>query len=464
MERTVLELLQSHRMIGGAPARELEWIAAHGALRKFPAGEIVSRQQEAVDGLYIVISGRLSIHINRPTGPRRVMEWCGGDVTGLLPYSRMVQPPGDTITDEPTVIVSIAREDVPALATHCYEVTSILVHEMTDRARWFTSSDLRDEKLTSLGKLAAGLAHELNNPASALIRDAKTLGALLLVAGDTARAIWDAELSREQLTALEETIGVTSGRSAQQSASGMELAEREDVFAAWMTAHGLDPRLADDLARTPIDDTSLNRLATSLQGPDLEAALRWFVATSSARVLVTNMQRAASRIHGLVASVKGFTHLGRGSEEGSIDVGAGLTDTRALLEGKARDRSVSVSLDVAPQLPAVEGYAAELNQVWMNLIDNAIDAAPPSGHVHVAAKHKGSEVIVSIADDGPGIPPEIAGKVFDPFFTTKDVGVGTGLGLDIVRRIVQAHGGEIDFSTRPGWTEFRVRLPLHGNR
>jgi len=364
------------------------------------------------------------------------------------------------MTEEPTVLVTVKRDDLPVLARHCYELTSSLVHEMTDRARHFTVTDLRDEKLTSLGKLAAGLAHELNNPASALIRDAKTLEEHLTMAREAARSLWGAELHPERLASLDEFLRVTQEDAAAVAGSALELADREDALEEWLARHGVDAALAPDLARTTATQEALDRLASSLLGPQLDAAIGWFVAERGARTLVLNMERAASRIHGLVSAVKGFTHLDRGAVEEPVDIAAGLSDTLALLKGKARDKSVDADLEIPADLPYVVGRVAEINQLWMNLLDNAIDAAQPGGRVVVRTARDGNHLLVSVVDDGPGIPPDVAGRIFEPFFTTKDVGKGSGLGLDIVRRIVQQHNGQIDFESRPGRTEFRVRLPI----
>jgi signal transduction histidine kinase len=457
----LVDRLTSHRTIGNAPREELGWIATHGSLRHLQPGEVVTRPDEVVDGLYILFSGRMATWVSRGTWKRKVMEWQGGDVTGILPYSRLQNAPGDTIVEEPAEALMLTREDLPGLIRNCYEVTAILVHAMTDRARRFTSADLRDEKMVSLGKLAAGLAHELNNPASAAMRDAKSLTAALSAAEEAARALGSSGLTREQLAELDDIHALCLNGTRNGGFSGLALADREEEISAWLRTHGADTTMAVDLAGTSVSNDALDRLAASLKNSHLDTALRWITAGCAVRTLTINIERAATRIHTLVSAVRGFTHLDRSPDQGPVDIPGGLPDTVALLGGKARSKSLAISLNVETDLPNVYGLSTEINQIWMNLIDNAIDAAPVHGHVTVTATYEGPAVVVRVVDDGPGIPPDIKENIFDPFFTTKPVGEGTGLGLDIVRRIVRWHNGEIEVASEPGRTEFCVRLPAY---
>lgn len=457
----LVDRLATHRTIGRAPREELTWIAKHGTLSHFPQGALVVRQGEVVEGMYILLSGKMSISLPRGTRQRKVMEWQAGDVTGILPYSRMLTPPGNSVVEEPIEAVALTRSDLPGLISNCHEVTSMLVHVMIDRARRFTSADLRDEKMISLGKLAAGLAHELNNPASAAMRDAKSLTTALTAAEKAARALGSAGLTAAQLAELDAVHGVCMNNAAALAISGMALADREEEITAWLHSHGADTSLAGDLARTSITNETLNRLSSTLTGTSLTSGLRWIAAGCAARSLTTDIERAVTRVHALVTAVKGFTHMDRAPDQGPVDIPAGLADTIALLSGKAKSKSLVITLTPEPGLPHAYGLNAEINQIWMNLIDNAIDAAPVNGHVTVTAAHEGPAVVVSVIDDGPGIPADVRENIFDPFFTTKSIGEGTGLGLDIVRRVVNWHNGDIEVASEPGRTEFRVRLPAY---
>jgi signal transduction histidine kinase len=348
------------------------------------------------------------------------------------------------------------------MTQECFEVTSILVHTMLDRARLFTSSDLQNEKMISLGKLSAGLAHELNNPASAIERSAALLQDSLEEAEATTHALGAARLSDAQLAAVDAARAACLAKAAQGVRSPVARADREEKIADWLADHGLDMDAAEALADTEVTFEALDQLAATVQGPTLGAVLRWAAAGCAVRSLAAEIQDAAMRISGLVTAIKGFTHMDQAMVAEPVDLGPNLGNTVAVLKSKAREKSVSVAIEVQAGLPLVRGFAGELNQVWGNLIDNALDAAPESGCVEVLARREGQSVVVCIVDNGPGIPAPIRERIFDPFFTTKPVGLGTGLGLDIVRRLVRHNDGTIEVESEPGRTEFRVTLPIRG--
>jgi signal transduction histidine kinase len=240
----------------------------------------------------------------------------------------------------------------------------------------------------------------------------------------------------------------------------LEQADREEEITAWLERHGASESCATALADTGVTIVTLDTLAQTVEGQRLDTALRWIASGCSTQALARDIERATSRIHQLVSSIKRFTYMDRASVAEPVDVGQLLADTVTVLASKARGKSISLKLDIEPGLPKVSGMGGELNQVWMNLIDNALDAAPNGGHVTVSAKREHGFLAVRVADDGPGIPAKVRPKIFDPFFTTKAPGQGTGLGLDIVQRVVRAHRAELDVSSVPGRTEFRVGLPL----
>jgi signal transduction histidine kinase len=456
----LVDRLAQHRTLGAAPREELDWLAAHGSLRLLQSGETLASKSSRVENLWIVLSGRIAIFVDRGAGPHKMMEWRGGDVTGLLPYSRLVNPPGDTIAQEPSTILAVHRDHLRAMIRECHEVTSTLVHTMLDRAREFTSSDLHDEKMVSLGKLSAGLAHELNNPASAIERSAALLGERLADSELATRALGAAGLSEAELSALEEFRESCLAAREPGVRSPIEQAEREEKIARWLSDHGLDADRSEALAETAVTLGGLDRLAAAVKGAALDTVLRWAAAGCAVRGLAAEIQEAALRISGLVTAIKGFTHMDQATVAEPVDLLTGLDNTVAVLKAKARSKSAAVLVDVDPGLPRVRGFVGELNQVWANLIDNALDAIPDAGRVEVRANRENQRVVVRIVDNGAGIPGQIRERIFDPFFTTKPVGQGTGLGLDIVRRLVRHNDGEIAVESRPGRTEFRVALPI----
>jgi len=456
----LLEQLSQHLTLGAAPRAELEWLAANGAVRTFEEGALLTKAGGAPpDGLFVVLSGHIVIHVDRGEGPKKVMEWRRGGVTGMLPYSRMTTPPGNTVATERSVVLAIDSGRLREMIRECHEVTGILVHTMLDRARQFASSDLHDEKMAALGRLSAGLAHELNNPAAAIERTAALLEDRLEDAERATLALGAARLSEQQLTAIEAVRASCLATRIQGVLSPIQQAEREDAISDWLAGHDLDERIAGQLSETSVTIEALDAIARAVSGPCLDATLRWAASGCSVRGLASEIQDAAMRISGLVTAVKGFTHMDQGVSAEPVDLARNLANTVAVLRAKAREKSIAVALTVDPDLPAAIGFVGELNQVFSNLIDNALDAAPQNGHVEVTATHDKQRVVVRVIDDGPGIPPEVKTRMFDLFFTTKPVGKGTGIGLDLVRRLLRHNNAHIEVDSIPGRTEFRVLLP-----
>jgi signal transduction histidine kinase len=323
----------------------------------------------------------------------------------------------------------------------------------------FRAVQLNDDRLQSLSRLASGFAHELNNPASAASRTARSMAGLLDEEQRAAWALASARLTDDQL-AVVESIRKDCGRVAKKRTS-LEAADREDDVADWLSRHCVDGVAADALAASDVSLAALDGLADAIPRETLGTVVRWIASSFAVCDASRQIETATSRIHELIAAVKGFTFMDREGVPEDVDVARGLADTLAMLETKARAKSVTVQLDTAAGLPRVHGYGSEINQVWEKLVDNALDAVGMMGHVAITATTRGDSIVVRVTDDGPGIPEEIRARVFDPFFTTKSVG-HTGLGLDIARRVVNLHRGDIDFTTQPGRTVFRVRLPIAG--
>ena len=458
----LLDRLAEHKAIGGAPRDELAWLVSHGVLRHFNEGDQLATQGTPVAGMFVLLTGHIAIYVDRGAGRHKAMEWRAGDVTGVLPYSRLLSPPGETIAQMATEVFEVPRGHIPSMIRECPELTAILVHKMLDRARVFTTSGLHDEKMVSLGRLSAGLAHELNNPAAAIERSASLLEDRLVDAEEAARALGAANLTDVQLAAIDTVRASCLAKPIAGVLSPIQQAEREDAIAEWLERHGLNASTAEPLAETAVTFEALDAIARVVSGPCLDAVLRWTAAGCSVRAIASEIQEAAMRISGLVMAVKGFTHMDQATVAEPVDVAVGLGNTVAVLKSKARTKSIAVEVTADPGLPRARGFAGELNQVWANLLDNALDAAPESGRVDVSAGCERGRVVVRVVDNGAGIPSEVQGRIFEPFVTTKPVGKGTGLGLDIVRRLLIHNDADIEVESVPGRTEFRVSLPLAG--
>ena len=340
----------------------------------------------------------------------------------------------------------------------CPSFTAFTVHTMLDRARDFNTSDLQDEKMLSLGKLAAGLAHELNNPASATVRDAK----LLLDGIENSDEAWQAliagRLSDRQVNRIMMMRTTFLSRSAGTEMSALQKADHQDKISEWLVDKHLDPVFATFLADSVVTIGELNDLAGIIPRDKFESVLKWMAASCSTRMLAAEMARAANQIYKLVDAVKKFTYMDSLAEKEFVDVEGGIRDTMIVLGSKAKAKNAAVQVEIAADLPRVYANGSDLNQVWYSLLDNALDAISHAGKIRIKASTERNRVAVCISDDGPGIAPDVLPKIFDPFFTTKPAGQGTGLGLDIARRLLRRYNADISVQSRPGRTEFRLSL------
>ncbi|HEY1567896.1 MAG TPA: ATP-binding protein [Solirubrobacteraceae bacterium] len=443
---------------------ELEAWSEAAVLKNLPDGTVYARQDETKTGLILILEGAIEALVQDGTGDEPIGDHVAPTWMGAIPTLvggpsavRMVTHGDVRIAVIPSeVFIDLVRAHRPVFMRVMAKVRPV--------TRRITQREANRDRLAALGTMSAGLAHELNNPASAAKRAASDLADSLDVLTSTVGLLVESGIEREQAAELVALQREAAARcAASVTLSALDAADAEDALTDALTNAGIDDpwRLTDTLVSGGIDPTFVARVADAA-GPATAATLRWIAASLGARQLSAELRESTDRMGELVKAIKTYAYMDRG-EVVQVDVREGLDSTLILLKHKLKHTEIEVERNYDPNLGKLTVHGAELNQVWTNLLDNAIDAVGESGHITITTRRDGDCAEIDIADDGPGIPAEIRARVFDPFFTTKEVGSGTGLGLDTARRIVvDHHHGSLTLESQPGQTVFRARLPLNG--
>ena len=434
---------------------ELCWLSEHSEVQQFAASEVVVRMGDPADHLFLMLEGMIEFNGEQHGQPVHYVAR-QGEVAGMLPKSRMTHYPSTGRAVGTTRIALLHRDLFPALTQAIPSLEARLLAVMTRRIREATQAEDQRERLSALGKLSAGLAHELNNPSAAIRRDASDLADRLSQLPGLLSVLLRTGISPGQLDRVETLLGQVNpgvlGPIERADAEDQVLDLLDDLNlggaaerAATLVEGGLGP--ADLTWLSDVPD----------QAPGLLAYLEFRLGS---RAALRDIGGAAGRIGSLVSSVKRYSHMDRGGDRQPTDVRTGLDSTLTMLGYKLRSKQLQVTRSYADPVQTVLANEGELNQVWTNLIDNAIDALPEHGQIEIQVSTDREQVRVAVVDNGPGIPKDIQKRIFEPFFTTKGVGAGSGLGLDLVRRIVvRQHGGQVRAESEPGRTEFLVILP-----
>ena len=440
------------------PEDQIDWFLSQAEELHVKAGDTYFRQGDPADAMFVILEGQIQAR-GELGGETVVLSTKPGDVTGVLPFSRMKQFPLEARATTDTKILRFPSSLFPDLVQRMPELTKRLVGLMSDRIRETTRMEQQRDRLASLGKLSAGLAHELNNPASAAKRAAARLREVLIKIRDASH-----ELGRRELTAAQkseiEKLEASFIQHGKVLLDPLQLSDMEGEIDSLLRSHGQNDlwQLAADLARRNVKPEALEALFSILDAETARAALIRIAASVEIASLLDEIESGTSRISDLVRAIKEYTYMDQTPVQ-NVDVVKSLETTLIILNHKLK-RGVVVQRQYEPVPLLVNSFGSELNQVWTNIIDNAIDAMGGKGDLRVRTWRDKDCVVVEIADNGPGISPDIQPHIFEPFFTTKKVGEGTGLGLDTALRIVKKHRGTIEVSSKPGDTRFQVWLPL----
>src|SRR6201988_967687 len=440
------------------PDDQIAWFLSQAQEMNLKAGEVYARQGDPADAMFVILEGQLQGR-GELGGETFIFNLEPGDVTGVLPFSRMKQFTVTGRAETDSRVLRFPASLFPELIQKMPELTKRLVGLMSDRIRETTRLEKQRDRLASLGKLSAGLAHELNNPASAAKRAASQLRDILTKIRDASHELGRRDLTPAQKSEIEK-LEASFVQGNEVPPDALAISDLEEQIDSLLRSHGQNDlwQMAADLARKNVKPEALESLFATLYAGPARAALVRISASVEVATLLNEIESGTSPISYLVRAIKEYTYMDQTPLQ-NVDVVKSLETTLTILNHKLK-HGVVVERDYQKVPLLVNSFGSELNQVWTNIIDNAIDAMRGEGKLRVRTYREDNCVVVEIADNGPGISPEVQPHIFEPFFTTKGVGEGTGLGLDTVQRIVKKHRGSIQVRSTPGDTRFQVWLPL----
>ena len=428
-------------------------------------GDMLTRQGEAAQFFYILLEGKLNVFQSAPNGSLHLSSVPSGTAFGEVPLLANMPSPVNIQAATPCHLIRFDEEQFWHLMTSCPEVRKAILGNMATRFQRYQSMTLQQEKMASLGTLAAGLMHELNNPGAAARRAAAQLRENLERLHHLSAKFSRSPLSQEQKQCLFELQEQAIAAGPPLRMNSLEQSDAEEQLASWMESAQIENawKLAPTLVSMGIDASDLECARNEFPGATFADALNWLEALASSQQLVAMIEESIGRVSDLVQAVKTYAYEGKGTRQ-TIDVNDSIHATMVILGHKIREKQIVLTKQFAPDLPPLEADCSGLNQVWTNLLDNAIDAVSQGGTIQVRTwgevRNGRPHICVSVTDNGSGIPLESQPHIFDPFYTTKEVGIGTGLGLGIVSRVVEQFNGIIRFSSVPRATEFIICLPV----
>jgi signal transduction histidine kinase len=461
----LIEQIKTMELLDNVPDEQLQWLIDRGEIRSYETGEQLFKRGDAIDEMYIFLTGSMKIRLEQNGQFRELIEHKTGNIGGTLPFSRTSKAAGFGVFSEPTTALFLHRKHFRKLVGECYELAEALVQFMTSRVRSFTEQQQQTDKMAALGRVSAGLAHELNNPSAAIVRSASEFKKHLSNTPDRFKRVMSLQLSSEAIDTTNHLVFEKIAAGIQYLSS-LERSDAEDVLLNWMEDHdiadGYD--MTGNFADFGLTVQDLEFLVAHVGQAQVFTILEWIDNVLTTERFVSEMSEASKRINDIVTAVKSYSHLDRAAEKQRVDIHLGIKNTFLILGHKAKKINLKVQKNFEPNLPEPSVFVGELNQVWTNLLDNAIDAlenTPEPVLEIVTRRYKDEFIEVLIIDNGEGISADALPNIFDPFFTTKPMGKGTGLGLNTVQKIIQQHKGDIKVQSRPGRTEFRICLPIN---
>lgn len=466
MKQILVEDLKSNPILNSVPESQLQWLIDESRHYTLEAGEFLASTGEPVSGTHFVMSGRIELYRLQNNQKLVVAELVKDSITGILPFSRAKLSIANIQCVVPAQVMTFPIEKLREMIRLHFELTQVLVHVMTSRVKEFTELEQQNEKMMALGKLSAGLAHELNNPAAAIVRGSASLKKHLQSQPESFKELISVRMDAAEVDFVNEKMFAAIRNTQRPMLTMMERSEMEDEVSDWLIDEKIRESMdmAENFVEFGFTADVLDGIKKHIPSAHIAPILRWINNNFTTERMVADMQDASKRIGDLISSVKNFTHMDRGGDKEVVDIRVGIRNTLVLLNHKIKRANIEVVEDFDESLPPINAMVGELNQVWTNLIDNASDAleSQKGAKLIIRTRLDHEFAKVSIIDNGPGIPKDIKSKIFDPFFTTKEIGKGTGLGLDVVTRIVKQHRGSVTVTSEPGHTEFLVCFPING--